>query len=227
MKEIFNNTTANIRFQKLFHLLYRLPVSWKLKSGTFLFYRKAKLMGIKVGKGCQFYGMPVTIMQPGSRISIGSNCDFRNFSPSSPMLLNHRCVLFTLTPDAEIHIGNSCGLSGVAIGCKKKITIGNNVLVGKNTEIMDSDWHPVNSIDKYNGDISDKAVFIEDNVFIGMNCIILKGVHIGRNSVVGAGSIVTKSLPANMICAGSPCRPIKPIIVGQTAVEALVSLESN
>ena len=217
------NTPINIRFQKVFHALYRLPVLWKLKWGTILFYRKAKLMGIKVGRGCRFYGMPKTIMQPGSTITIGNNCDFRNFSYSNPMLLNHPCVLFTLSAEAEIHIGNSCGLSGVSIGARQKVSIGNNVLVGKNTEIMDTDWHPVNSIDKHDGAISDKAVIIEDNVFIGMSCIILKGVHIGRNSVVGAGSIVTKSLPANMICAGSPCRPIKPITVNQLSEETIVS----
>ncbi|HUR11221.1 MAG TPA: acyltransferase, partial [Flavitalea sp.] len=192
-----SNTGMQLLFQRMFHLFYRLPVIWQLKVSTFLVYQKARMMGINIGSGCEFFGMPKIIMQPGSNITIGKNCDFRSCRNSNPMLLNHRCVLFTLTPSAQIHIGHSCGISGVSIGARQKVIIGNNVLIGKNSEIMDSDWHPVNSIDKYNGHIADKAVIIEDNVFIGMSCIILKGVHIGRNSVIGAGSIVTRSLPAN------------------------------
>ena len=54
-------------------------------------------------------------------------------------------------------------------------------------------------------------VVIEDNVFIGARCIILKGVTIGENSVVGAGSVVTKSIPANEIWAGNPAKFIRKI----------------
>jgi len=55
-----------------------------------------------------------------------------------------------------------------------------------------------------------QPIIIEDDVWIGMNCTILPGVTIGRGCVVGAGSLVTKDLPPNMICFGAPCRPVKP-----------------
>ncbi len=55
----------------------------------------------------------------------------------------------------------------------------------------------------------DKEIVIEDDVLIGMNSIILKGVHIGARSVIGAGSVVTKDIPADCIAAGNPARVIK------------------
>ena len=70
--------------------------------------------------------------------------------------------------------------------------------------ITDSDWH---TDDPRTG--PDKAVIIEDNVWLGYGVKILKGVHIGKNSVIGAGSIVTKNIPANVIAAGNPCKVIK------------------
>lgn len=54
-----------------------------------------------------------------------------------------------------------------------------------------------------------KPVVIEDNVWIGINVIILKGVTIGRNSFIGAGSVVTKDIPANVVAVGSPCKPVR------------------
>ena len=53
-----------------------------------------------------------------------------------------------------------------------------------------------------------KAIEIEDNVWIGSSVTILKGVHIGRNSLIGAGSIVTKDIPENSIAVGNPCKVI-------------------
>ena len=52
-------------------------------------------------------------------------------------------------------------------------------------------------------------IVIQDNVWIGMNCVVMKGVVIGENSIIGANSIVTKDIPANCIAAGNPCRVIK------------------
>ena len=56
-----------------------------------------------------------------------------------------------------------------------------------------------------------KPIIIEDNVWLGINSSVLKGVTIGKNSVIGAGSVVTKNIPANVIAAGNPCRVIKKI----------------
>lgn len=76
--------------------------------------------------------------------------------------------------------------------------------VGANVTIMDGDAH---QDDPRAG--KNVPIVIEDNVWIGANATILKGVTIGRNSLIGAGSVVVKSIPENVIAAGNPCRVIK------------------
>lgn len=78
--------------------------------------------------------------------------------------------------------------------------------MGANVTIMDSDQH---TDDPRAG--KDKPVRIEDNVWIGGGVTILKGVTIGRNSLIGAGSVVVKSIPENVIAAGNPCKVIRPL----------------
>ena len=83
---------------------------------------------------------------------------------------------------------------------------GRNVRCGANTLITDSDWH---SDDPRTG--SDKPVHICDNVWLGYGVKVLKGVHIGENSLIGACSVVTRDIPANVIAAGNPCKVIRQI----------------
>lgn len=104
-----------------------------------------------------------------------------------------------------LKIGNRCGFSGCSIVADKEVIIGDHVMVGANTCIGDRDDHP----DRLG--TSPQPVHIGNNVFIGMHCIVMKGVTIGDNSIIGAGSIVTKDIPANCIAAGVPCKVIKTI----------------
>lgn len=76
-------------------------------------------------------------------------------------------------------------------------------MVGADTCIGDTDDHPERL------DTKPAPVVIGDNVFIGMHCLILKGVTIGENSIIGAGSVVTKDIPANCVAAGVPCKVIR------------------
>ena len=110
-----------------------------------------------------------------------------------------------MSPEAEIHIGSGCGFSGTVIAAFKQIVLGENVICGANTLITDSNWHPE---DPRSG--SPAPVFIENNVWLGVNAIVLKGVRIGQNSVIGAGSVVTSDIPGNVIAAGNPCKVIRP-----------------
>ena len=112
-------------------------------------------------------------------------------------------MLTTLTEEAALEIGNNCGFSGTVIGAFTKIKIGNNVRCGANTLITDSDWHPE---DPRVGPA--KPVTIGNNVWLGINVVVLKGVEIGENTVIGANSLVTKNIPANVIAAGNPCKEI-------------------
>lgn len=90
-----------------------------------------------------------------------------------------------------------------------KITIGKNVLIGPNVTICTT-GHPVHPAHRADGMYS-FPVTIGDNVWIGGNVFILPGVTIGENSVIGAGSIVTKDIPANVIAVGNPCKVLREI----------------
>jgi len=98
----------------------------------------------------------------------------------------------------------------VAICEHKSITIGENVLIGPFVEIFDSNFHALEP-DKRGSSPPEDAddVIIENNVFIGSNAKIRKGVTIGRDSIIASGSIVTKDVPAGVIAGGNPARILK------------------
>ncbi len=113
-----------------------------------------------------------------------------------------------------LKIGCDVGISSAVIWVHESITIGNNVNVGANSILMDSDAHSLEYLDRrvLAKDViakKNKPIVIEDDVLIGVNCIILKGVTIGSHSVIGAGSVVVHSIPPDCIAAGNPAKVIK------------------
>jgi len=164
------------------------------------------LWGVNIGSKTNFYGKVYFNRQKSSVINIGNNCTFRSSKTSNWIGVNRPCMISTQTSNATIKIGNNCGFSGTVIGAFKGIYLGENVRCGANTLITDSDWH---LDDMRVGEPIE--VYIEDNVWLGINSIVLKGVRIGVNSVIGANSVVVKDIPANVIAAGNPCRVIKNI----------------
>lgn len=91
-----------------------------------------------------------------------------------------------------------------------KITIGKNVLFGPNVSIYTA-GHPIHPESRNSGYEYGISVTLGDNVWIGGSCVILPGVKIGNNVVIGAGSVVTKDIPDNVCAAGNPCRVIREI----------------
>lgn len=90
-----------------------------------------------------------------------------------------------------------------------QITIGKNVLIGPNVTLCTT-GHPIHP--KHRGDgMYSFPITVGDNVWLGANVIVLPGVTIGENSVIGAGSVVTKDIPANVIAFGSPCKVYREI----------------
>ena len=174
-----------------------------------------KLQKIKIGKNAKFYGIPVVINK-NSKISIGDNFVLSSAFLSNLIGMWQKSVIFA-RDGAEILIGNNVGASGVTIYSFKRIEIGDNTIIGANTKIFDSDFHPVDPAFRLK-DADDKAhtmtaqTIIGKNVFVGCNSIILKGVHIGDNSVIGAGSVVSKDVPANSVVAGNPAKIVKKLV---------------
>lgn len=175
----------------------------------------ARWRGIAIGKDCRFYGRPVLRRFPGSQIIIGPGSSFRSSDTSALSGLDRRCCICTFRSGARIQIAESCGFSGTAIGADVEIVIGKNVMCGANSVITDTDAHPVDAQKRLAGEPGKALpVIIEDNVWLGMNVVVLKGVTIGRNSVISANSVVTRSIPAYVIAAGHPAR-----VVGEVVAE--------
>jgi acetyltransferase-like isoleucine patch superfamily enzyme len=97
---------------------------------------------------------------------------------------------------------------------RKKIQIGNHVFIGGSVKIYDNDFHSLDSDireSSHDTDVGSKPIEIKNHAFIGAHSIILKGVTIGEYSIVGAGSVVTKSIPDREIWAGNPAHFIRKI----------------
>jgi acetyltransferase-like isoleucine patch superfamily enzyme len=129
---------------------------------------------------------------------------------------------FALGEAATVTVGDYTLINGALIMAEERITIGSYCLISWNVGIADSDFHPmdpalrrldaiaVNPFTRARRPFIGKApVTIGDNVWIGMNSTILKGVTIGDNSVVGAGAVVSRSVPANSVVAGNPARIVR------------------
>ena len=132
----------------------------------------------------------------------------------SPLFYSNYIYLDVRKAESEIHIGSNTYINNnasiISDGCK--IKIGRDCLFGSNLQIIDSDFHDLAPESRFGGNNVQRAdVTINDNVFVGNNVTILKGVIIGANSVIANGSIVSNSIPANVIAAGSPAKVIKNI----------------
>lgn len=171
---------------------------------TLIMRARCRVRHVNLGSNCKFYGKSLVQRAVNSTIFIGADCQFRSKSTSNKIGINHPCMITAYLPNSKVLIGNKCGFSGVTIRAAYSIVIGNNVRVGANSVIYDSDGH---QDDKRTSGV--KPIVIEDNVWIGYGVFVTKGVTIGKNSIIGAYSIVTKDIPANVIAAGNPCRVIK------------------
>ena len=130
---------------------------------------------------------------------------------------NSWVVGFPCSTSAEIVIGSNCriGYQNI-IAAATSIRIGDNVRLASNVNIFDNPSHPIEPSRRNEAFRLDEAspVSIGDNVWIGMNCFVMRGVTIGDNSVIAAGSIVTRSIPANSLAAGAPAKVIRNIAEG-------------
>jgi len=181
-------------------------------------YSKFATYLILKGEGAKFSsfetkGTPhISVARRGGKLQLGKNFRMNNNCQSNPAGGNGRCILF-VDENATLKIGDNVGISQTALIASDDISIGNYVKIGGGTFVYTSDFHSLDpAIRRSSEDMASRKhapVIIKDNAFIGAHCIILKGVTIGENVIVGAGSVVTKSIPDNEIWAGNPAKFIK------------------
>jgi len=194
-------------FFRLYNKLYSLIL---MPSQHFIGRLYLKAAGVRFGSNPRLYGLPMISVYRNSQINLGNDVTLRSTSRGNAIGVNHEVILRTQNEAAIIRIGNRVGMSGGSICALHSVTIGDDVLIGSNVVIADNDFHQIAFKDrKLNANLVADPVFIENGVWIGADSYICKGVTIGCNSVIGAKSVVTKSIPPNSMAAGIPAKLIK------------------
>lgn len=157
-------------------------------------------------------GIPLVDIKKSSIVKFGSNLVMVNKDRFATLGKNNRCK-FVVSNNANLTMGDKVAMSNTTVVATKSIFIGDNVMIGGGVTIIDSDFHSLNAA-HWHTDLDEKnmkslPVIIKNNVFIGMDSIILKGVTVGSNSIVAAGAVVFKDIPDFQIWGGNPAVFIK------------------
>jgi acetyltransferase-like isoleucine patch superfamily enzyme len=180
---------------------------------SYVWHLEGVLRGAVVGRGL-FLGRPILKFYPGSKVVLEKGFTLissqRRCSSGN---LYAPCRIQTHSSTSSIYIGWGAGLNGTSIvSASRSIHIGQHVMIGPNCVIIDSPghrlWPPEHRL-ALNGTDLDKDVFIGDNCWIGLGCVILPGSRIGENSVIGARSVVTGEIPQNSLAIGSPAKVVR------------------
>ena len=151
------------------------------------------------------------ILYGEGQFEFGKDLKF-NCSITSNFVGLYKACTIAVLKGAQLTIGDYAGFSGVSIYCTTRIRIGEHVNCGGNVSIWDTDFHPLQHEERrvHNTEkIQSAPITIGNDVFIGANSIVLKGVTIGDRSIIGAGSVVTKNIPPDEIWAGNPAKFIR------------------
>jgi len=187
-------------FYRIYYLFTTLSVN--------LFHTKSLQLGNKV----VFKGFPNYIITNRATIAIGNNTTINSSNRGYHANMYNTCKLLADRPNASIKIGDNCRIHGSCIHAYSSITIGNNCLIAANTQIIDGNGHALsfdNTSNRINTTDEGKPIIIEDNVWIGLNCIILGGTHIKEGAIIAANSVVKGVVSSNSIYQGNPAILVK------------------
>lgn len=171
-------------------------------------YLVLKYRGVAVGKNLRINGR--LFLRGRGKISIGDNVTINSSLQSNPIGGSTKTVIHCM--GGVIRIGDNVGISNTAIVCREEVIINDRVKIGGDVRIYDNDFHSTDYRQRRNAvdtDIKSASVQIGEDTFIGAACIILKGVSIGKRSIVAAGSVVTHNIPDDELWGGTPARFIR------------------
>jgi len=189
--------------------------AWRrMCESTMLPLRRAwiRFLGATVAPDVTFTSLPYVRTFPGSTIEIGSGVIVHSDPRHNPVIGRRLCALITLAPGARIVLEKDVGVSGVCLAAAAYIRIGEGTILGADAMLLDNDFHVPGPGWTWANDCvsSAKAISIGRGCFIGTRAIVLKGVTIGDGSIVAAGAVVTKDVPAGCLASGNPAshRPL-------------------
>lgn len=170
---------------------------------------------VKFGKKLRCLGTIVIDIRTNATLEIGNSFNLVSGSMINPLGRNIKSVI-RIDQNAKIVIGDNVGMSCICLWAKNEIRIGNNVKLGADVMVLDSDMHSLDYIQRRNHatdalNAKSLPISIGNDVFIGTRSIITKGCSIGNRSIIAAGSVVTKSIPVDEIWGGNPAKFIKKI----------------
>lgn len=196
-----------IIYEKVF--IYFIPECIGILS---LIFYKMLYRDLKIGRNIKCWGSVMISKSPDSSIKIGDNVRIGSYPLRAGIAIYSKFKIQTFFK-SRVLIGNRVAFSGTSITCRTtSIEIDDGTIIAPNVIIVDSDFHSIWPAQNRTYDMGydrDKSVKICANVWIGMNSIILKGVTIGENSIIAAGSIVATDIPANVVAAGNPAKVVK------------------
>ena len=181
--------------------------------------RKLKIILLKLTKKNIFYGRGVLIdFQTNIRnnrniLKLGNNVYLRSISRGYQAAMPFSTTILIDVEDAQISIGNNTRINGAYIHAQKSILIGDNCVIASGVNILDSNGHQLCSNNRTKGRDKPEDIVIQENVWIGINCVILKGTIIGKNSVVSAGTIVKGIFPPNSLISCNMGHVVKKIVI--------------
>ena len=196
-------------YRRLFRLPRKFRAAWS-RCGNAVRFR---LQGVRLGRGSRIEGKVYLRLDGRSTVSIGQNCHIVGGLGINRIGRNLASSL-SAGEGAVIRIGDGVGISNSCLWALERIEIGNHVNIGADYILLDHDAHSLDPLERRDYAIDRQhtataPIVIGDDVLIGARCIILKGVHIGARSVIGAGSVVTGDIPAGEVWAGNPARKIR------------------
>lgn len=162
---------------------------------------------ISLGNHSIVYYKSSLIIRGGS-IFIGNNCSIGHSRYGFHCGMPFYTTLLADRPGANIKIGNNCRINGAYIHAWKSITIGDNCVISGGVNIIDANGHITHSYDRTKGQDTALDIIIGNNVWIGLNAIILKGSVIGDNCIVSAGSVVKGFYSPNTIISNHVAKEV-------------------
>lgn len=175
-----------------------------------------RLNGIQYGKSLHVRGIVYYFQHSDkSKMVVGNNVHINSSPKANPIGSGDRMYV-QMVDAGKLIIGNNCGISNCAFTCASKIELEDNVLLGSGCRLYDTDFHALEYSERIKGNypgapIKTAPIHIGEGVFVGAGSFILKGVTIGAHSIIGAGSVVTRSIPAGEVWGGNPARFIRKV----------------